>query len=442
MLKIVMKQLRWAPFYGSLLILAAVVLQAAKTDGWTILTGANAWPNAANLTPGTARRITPKDLPPPGSGTPGKQKQVPRPAGAMPKAPAGFSVNIYAETGANAPRQIRTAPNGDIFVANQAQGTISVYRGTTADGKAAQSETFATGLTTPYGINFYPTGSDPQWVYVGNINSVVRFPYKNGDLKARAAAQTVVQSLPAGGHPTRDVVFSRDGKSMFVAVGSASNIDDPDTHPTEFHRAAILEYTPEGQFVGIYASGIRNPVGLAIHPTTGELWTSINERDNLGDNLVPDYVTSVKKGGFYGWPYFYIGGNPDPRLMGAHAELKDKVIVPDVLLPAHSASLGMTFYTGTQFPAEYRNDAFAAEHGSWNRSIKAGHELVRIPLENGKASGVYQDFLVGFFDANGNPWGQLSGVTTAPDGALLVTDDASHIIWRVSYTGGNGKNGK
>ena len=298
-----------------------------------------------------------------------------------------------------------------------------------------QSETFATGLTTPWGVNFYPVGPNPQWVYIGNINSVVRFPYRNGDLKARGPAEKVIESLPAGGHPTRDVVFSKDGKSMYVAVGSASNIDDPDTHPSEFHRAAILEYTPEGKFVDVYASGIRNPVGLAIHPTTGELWTSINERDNLGDNLIPDYVTSVKKGGFYGWPYFYIGGNPDARLMGAHPELKAKVIVPDVLVQAHSASLGMTFYTGKQFPAEYTNDAFAAEHGSWNRSIKAGHEVIRIPLENGKASGVYQDFLTGFIAPDGNPWGRPSGVAVASDGSLLVTDDGANIIWRVSYTG-------
>ena len=437
-----MRHLRWAPFYASLLVLGTVILQAAKTDGWNILTGPNAFSDSSKLVPGTARRITPKDLPPPGAGTPGKQKQVPRPAGAMPKAPAGFTVNIFTETGADAPRQIRIAPNNDVFVVNQQQGTITIYRGITADGKPMQSETFATGLSTPFGVNFFPVGANPQWVYVGNINSVVRFPYRNGDLKARGGAEKIIDSLPSGGHPTRDVIFSNDGKSMYVAVGSASNIDDPDTHPTEFHRANILEYTPEGKFVGIYASGIRNPVGLAIHPTTGELWTSINERDNLGDNLVPDYVTSVKKGGFYGWPYFYIGGNPDARLMGAHPELKSKTIVPDVLVQPHSASLGMTFYSGSMFPAEYKNDAFAAEHGSWNRSIKAGHEVIRIPLENGKASGAYQDFLTGFIGPDGNPWGQPVGVATAQDGSLLVTDDAGHIIWRVAYSGTTATKGK
>jgi len=434
-----MKHLRWAPFYASLVLAGTVILQAAKVDTWNVLTGSAAWADTLTLKPGTARRITVKDLPPAGKATPGKQKAVPRPAGAMPIAPAGFTVQIYAETGTNAPRQIRTAPNGDIFVVNSTQGTVSVYRGVTADGKAVLSETFATGLTRPFGVNFYPVGNNPQWVYVANTGGVVRFPYKSGDMKASGAAETLISDIPANGnHWTRDLVFSKDGKSMLVSVGSASNIDDPDKVPAEQRRANILEYTPEGKFVGVYASGIRNPVGIAINPTTGDLWTSINERDGLGDNLVPDYVTTVKKGGFYGWPYYYIGGNPDARLGGAHPELKDKVIVPDVLIQPHSASLGMTFYTGTRFPAEYRGDAFAAEHGSWNRSVKAGHEVVRIPLENGKPSGVYQDFLTGFLDANGMPWGSPVGVTTAPDGSLLVTDDGARIIWRVSYTG-NGK---
>ncbi|MEO8097962.1 MAG: sorbosone dehydrogenase family protein [Acidobacteriota bacterium] len=432
-----MKHLRWVPFYASVLLAAAVLVQAAKTDGWNILTGSNAWADAAKVAPGTSRRITPKDLPAPGSGTP-NQKKGTRPPGAMPKAPAGFTVGIYAEMGTNAPRQIRTAPNGDIFVMNTGQGNITVFRGMTAAGKPMLTETFASGLSAPFGVSFYPAGNDPQWVYVGNTGSVVRFPYKSGDMKARGPAETIVEKLPTGGHSTRDVVFSRDGRSMFVAVGSASNIDDPDTHASEFHRANILEYAPDGKFIGVYASGIRNPVGLAVNPTTGEVWTSINERDNLGDNLVPDYITHVERGGFYGWPYFYIGGNPDSRLMGAHPELKSKVIVPDVLVQAHSASLGMAFYTGTQFPAEYRGDAFAAEHGSWNRSVHSGHEVVRVPLDNGKSNGVYQDFLTGFVDASGEPWGRPVGVTTAPDGSLLVTDDATRVIWRVSYTG-NGK---
>jgi glucose/arabinose dehydrogenase len=212
-------------------------------------------------------------------------------------------------------------------------------------------------------------------------------------------------------------------------------VDDPDSHKGEFHRANILEYTPEGKFVGIYASGIRNPVGLGIQPETGELWCSVNERDNLGDNLVPDYVTHVERGGFYGWPYFYIGGHPDSRLNGAHPELKNKVLVPDVLLTPHNASLGLTFYDGKQFPEEYRGDLFAAEHGSWNRSVPSGHEVIRVPLEKGKSNGVYQDFLTGFVTPQGDMWGRPVGVTVAQDGSILVTDDGSKSIWRVSYSG-------
>jgi len=265
---------------------------------------------------------------------------------------------------------------------------------------------------------------------------VVRFPYRAGDSKASGGAQTLVSDLPSGGfHWTRDVVFSRDGRRMFVAVGSGSNIDDPDTHPTEFHRADILEYTPEGKFVGIYASGIRNPVGLALNPATGEVWCSTNERDELGDNLAPDYVTHVQQGGFYGWPWFYTGGHADPRLAGKHPELKDKVLVPDVLLPAHNASLGIAFYDGNQFPAEYQGDLFAGEHGSWNRSIRTGYEVIRVPLEGGHASGVYEDFLTGFVTPEGSVWGRPVGVAVAKDGSLLVTDDGSRSIWRVSYAG-------
>ena len=315
-------------------------------------------------------------------------------------------------------------------------GKSSSFRGITKDGKAEQTSVFAGGLGKVFGINFYPTGANPQWVYVSDPKSVVRFPYKNGDLKASGPAQMLIPDLPgAGFHDTRDIVFSKDGQRMFVAVGSGSNIDDPDSHPGEKNRADILEYTPDGKFVKIYASGIRNPVGLAVNPTTGEVWCSVNERDELGDNLVPDYVTSVKEGGFYGWPYYYMGGNPDPRLKGAHPELQSKVIVPDVLIQPHSASLGLAFYTGTQFPAEYRGDVFAAEHGSWNRANSSGGEVIRIPLEKGKASGVYEDFLTGFVTAEGKVWGRPVGIAVAKDGSILVTDEGSKSIWRVSYAG-------
>jgi glucose/arabinose dehydrogenase len=354
-----------------------------------------------------------------------------RPESAIPRAPAGFKVDIYVASGLTNPRQIRRAPNGDIFVADTGGGAIRIFRGITADGKAEESSVYAS-LPAAFGINFYPPGPNPQWVYVTNTSTLVRYAYKNGDLKATGQPEKLIADIPAGGgHSTRDIVFSKDGKTLFLAVGSASNNND---NEGEFHRANILEYTPEGKFVGIYASGIRNPVGLAINPETGELWTSINERDNLGDNLVPDYVTHVEHGGFYGWPWFYIGGNQDPAHPGKHPELKDKVIVPDVLIQAHSASLGMAFYDGKMFPAEYSGDAFAAEHGSWNHSQGSGREVIRIPLDKGRATGVYQDFLTGF-TTDGTAWGRPAGVAVATDGSLLVTDDGARVIWRVSYTG-------
>jgi glucose/arabinose dehydrogenase len=222
---------------------------------------------------------------------------------------------------------------------------------------------------------------------------------------------------------------------MFVAVGSGSNVDDPDTHPGEVHRANILQYTPDGKFVKVYGAGIRNPVGLAINPITNEMWCSVNERDALGDNLVPDYITHVQEDGFYGWPWYYMGSNQDPRLEGTHPELKGHVLVPDVLLQPHNASLEMMFYDGKQFPAEYSGDIFAAEHGSWNKAVRTGYEVVRVPLNNGHASGIYEDFLAGFVLPNGDVWGRPVGVATATDGSLMVTDDGSKSIWRVTYTG-------
>ena len=243
------------------------------------------------------------------------------------------------------------------------------------------------------------------------------------------------QLPPDHGHWTRDIAFSLDGSRLFVAVGSASNVDDPDEHPSEHQRAAILEYTPDGKFVKVFASGLRNPSGIAVDPSTGELWTSVNERDGLGDDLVPDYITHVEEDGFYGWPYYYLGGHPDPRHEGKHPELRDSVIVPDVLLQSHTASLQLTFYDGTQFPEQYRGDIFASQHGSWNRSVRSGYEVVRVPLEKGKASGMYEDFLTGFLTPDGDVWGRPVGVSVAGDGALLVSDDGSGSIWRVIFRG-------
>ena len=410
---------------------------AGKTDSEKVLRGQEAFTDYQKEKPGTFHKITPADLPKPfatrsvGNGP----SVVPRPANAWPQAPAGFKVDIYA-TGLDEPRLIRTAPNGDFFVTESGTGKVKIFRGVTAERRPQQNSLFATGLKQPFGLAFYPPGINPQWIYVGNTDSVVRFPYKNGDLKATGNAETTANDFPGGGgHWTRDLAFSPDGKRLFVSVGSRSNVDDPDVHQSETHRANILEYTPEGKFVKVYASGIRNPVGIATNPLTGQLWCSTNERDALGDNLVPDYVTHVEEGGFYGWPWYYMGSNQDPRHEGKHPELKGKVLVPDVLLQPHFASLELTFYQGTQFPKEYQGDISAAEHGSWNRAMRAGYELVRIPLENGHASGEFEDFLTGFVTPNGDVLGRPVGVTVGMDGSLFVTDDGSGSIWRVTYTG-------
>jgi glucose/arabinose dehydrogenase len=385
--------------------------------------------------PGTIRHIRLQDLPPPyatQSASAGP-KVVARPADAWPKAPPGFQVGLYA-SGLNNPRLMRTAPNGDVFLAETNGGDIKVFRGLGKDGKAQQVQVFATGLTTPFGIAFYPPGPDPQWVYVANMNSVVRFTYRNGDLTSTGPPEHLADLATGGHHRSRDIQFSPDGKKMFVSVGSQENVDDGP--PEEDHRAAILEYNPDGSGLRVYASGIRNPVGLAVNRTTGELWCSVNERDGLGNNLVPDYITHVQDGGFYGWPWWYMGGHQDPRLEGKHPELRDKVLTPDVILQPHNASLQMTFYDGEQFPADYRGDIFASEHGSWNRSPRAGYEVIRVPLHGtGHASGEYEEFLTGFVIDDDNVWGRPVGVTTAPDGSLLVSDDASGSIWRVSYGG-------
>ncbi len=388
--------------------------------------------------PGAVHKITAKDLPAPYATNSAINwaRMVDRPDNAWPQAPSGFKVELFA-AGLDEPRRISTAPNGDVFVAESHAGDIKIFRGITGDGKPKQTAIFVTGLKGPYGIAFYPPGPNPQYVYVGDTDAVLRFAYHDGDLKAESKPEHIADLPGGGGHWTRDVVFSQDGRQLFVGVGSDSNVDDPDTHPAEKNRADILVMSPDGSNLRVYAYGIRHPGGgLAINPKNGELWCSVNERDGLGDNLVPDYITHVQDGGFYGWPYYYIGGNPDPRLKGKHPELREKVIVPDVLLQPHNASLAMTFYEGRQFPAEYQGDIFSSQHGSWNKSVRTGYEVVRVPLhQSGHSSGEYEDFLTGFVLPSGRVWGRPVGVTVAADGSLLVTDDGSNSIWRVSYTG-------
>ncbi len=406
-----------------------------------VLTGQSAFTDALHESPGTRRHLTVADLPSPkeDESVDNGPNVVAKPANAWPIAPKGFKVDLYA-TGLDNPRLLRVAPNGDLFLAESGSGKIKVFRGVGADGKPQQVSVFAEGLSQPFGIAFYPAGPNPQWIYIGDTDEVVRFPYQNGDLKARGALQKLSDlpgggRLRGGGHWTRDVIFSKDGTKLFASVGSHSNVDDSDTHPEEFHRADVLEFTPEGKFIKVYAWGIRNCVGEAINPITGELWCSTNERDGLGNNLVPDYVTHVTEGGFYGWPWWYMGGHQDPRHVGKHPELGSKVITPDIVLNPHFASLEMMFYTGSQFPAEFKGDGFACEHGSWNRAQRSGYEVIRLPMHNGHATGEYEDFLTGFVLPDGTVWGRPVGVAQAPDGSLFVSDDGSRSIWHVSYTG-------
>ena len=472
-------------------LIAVFALSAAAQQ--PLLTGQAAFTDYAQQEPGVRHKITLADLPEPNpaEAVDNGPTVVPRPAEAWPTAPAGFKVTLYAGGDSTPmqrsenrrethqatkgtfvePRLIRFAPNGDLFLADSQAGTLFVLRGVGADGKAQHIEKFATGLDHPFGIAFYPLGPNPQWVYVGNATTIQRFAYHNGDLHATGAPQTVIPDIPGyaqlrgGGHWTRDVVFTADGKHMLVSVGSGSNVDDADTHPREFHRADVLEYTPDGKFEDVYAHGLRNCVGEAINPITHELWCSVNERDNLGNHLVPDYVTSVPKGSFFGWPWYYMGGHRDPRLLdpcangtgpnmqlaqpldpsqGANCKrenISKTVRTPDVLVQPHMASLEMTFYpadlpcAGICPWSRYSGGAFAAEHGSWNRKLRAGYNVIFIPMKNGHATGEYDDFLDGFVSKDGQVWGRPVGVAVAPDGSLFVTDDGSRSVWHVTYTG-------
>ncbi|AKT41757.1 PQQ-dependent sugar dehydrogenase [Chondromyces crocatus] len=411
--------------------------QTARTD--IVLTGAEAMGDWTSDAPGVKRKITVADLPPPNEkeSVSNRPRKADRPAGALPKVPAGFTANEFA-SGLENPRVVKVAPNGDVFVVESREGRVQVLRDTDKDGKAESRSVYVEGLKKPFGLAFYPADAEtPTHVYIANTDSVVRYPYRPGDSAASGPAEKIVDNIPSGGealggggHWTRDIAFSKDNQRMFVSVGSRSNVSDDDS---EKRRASILAFTPDGKNEVLYASGIRNPVGIAIEPATGALWTSVNERDELGDNLVPDYVTRVQEGGFYGWPWFYLGKNQDPRHEGKHPALRDKVIVPDVLIQSHSASLAMCFYTGQQFPPEFRGHIFAAEHGSWNRSRRTGYKVIRVPVTNGKAEGYYEDFLTGFVNDDGDVWGRPVGVAVARDGALLVTDDQSNTVWRVAF---------
>ncbi len=421
-------------FLSAVLFLVSHVVSAAGSQ--RLRTGTEALGDWSTDAPGVRRKISPADLPPPNAreSTYNSPHVISRPSGADLHVPAGFKIEQIA-SGLRDPRFLLTAPNGDIFISDSRADQIKSMH---AEGRI---ELFAdSGLNDPFGLAFYPPGNDPQFLYVANTNGVIRFPYRNGDAHARGPAEKLSAELSGGGllrgggHWTRDLVFSPDGKKMYVSIGSRSNNSD---NSSEADRARIFEFNPDGTGRKVFAWGIRNAVGIAFHPGTNELWMSTNERDELGENLVPDYISHVEPGGFYGWPWFYIGANPDPRHRGKHPELASKVIVPDVLVQSHSVSLNLCFYTGEQFPAEYRGDIFAAFHGSWNRQRRTGYKIVRVPFDHGtgKARGEHEDFVTGFVAPNGNVWGRPVGICVAKDGSLLFSEDGNDTIWRVSYAG-------
>jgi glucose/arabinose dehydrogenase len=345
------------------------------------------------------------------------------PEGFLPKVPAGFRVNVYAAK-FRYPRWLTVAPNGDIFLADTGAGEIILMRDPQDAGGAQEREVFVSGMRRPFGIAFHE-----DYVYVGNSNELVRFRYDPKTSK-RLGEKEHLMDLPSGGHNTRSLAFSADGKHLFIGVGSGSNIDtgeDP-------RRAAVTICDPDGKNARLYATGLRNPVGLAIEPVTGEVWTSVNERDDLGDDLPPDYFTSLRDGGFYGWPYSYIGDNVDPRVKPQRPDLVSRAIIPDVLLGAHVAPLQFAFYTGKQFPKSYWGGAFIAEHGSWNRATRSGYQVAFVAFQDGKPSADPVPFLTGLVPNPGGSdvYGRPVGVTVAPDGALLVSDDGAGVVYRVS----------
>jgi glucose/arabinose dehydrogenase len=429
---------------------------AALPQSTDVRTGAGAFGDWRTDAPGVRRHIRPSDLGAPKLGTDDETADyrsvpnvVPAPQGALPKVPDGFSVQVFA-TGFKQPRLMRLAPNGDIFLAESGSGRILVFSANAASAMPAKSEIFAEGLERPYGIVFYPP-ANPQYVYVAAVNQVVRYPYREGDTRAKGPAEAVIANIPTKRHWTRDLAISRDGNRLFVAVGSASNLagDMPDLTPDQIreyekthgrgaawgeeeNRAVVRVFDSEGKRVRNYATGLRNCSGLAMQPGTDTLWCVVNERDHIGEDVPPDYMTRVEDGGFYGWPWYYIGDHEDPRLKNKRPDLKGQVLVPQVLIQAHSAALSVVFYDRDAFPAEYRGDAFVALHGSWNRPKRTGYKVIRVRMKDGQPTGEYEDFVTGFVVDDESVWGRPAGVTVTRDGALLVSDDANGTIFRVA----------
>ena len=373
--------------------------------------------------------IKPADLPPPNAtkDATNPPRVIPRPADAKLNVPPGFSVDTFAEGGFTEPRWMALAPNGDVFLSDARSGKIIVLRDANKDGVAEERFVFVEAMKQPFGIAFWR-----GYVYIGNTDAVIRFTYKPGQTKAEGTPEKIAD-LPGRGyreHWTRNILFSRDGKKMYVTVGSETNV----SVEQEPMRAAIIEFNPDGTGKRIYASGTRNPIGLAWLPGTSTLWAAVQERDRLGDDLVPDFVTEIKDGGFYGWPYAYMGFE-DPRRKGERPDLVQKTITGNVLIQAHSAILGMVFYQGSMFPRDYRGDAFVALHGSWNRNERTGYKIICIRFRNGKPVGGYDDFLTGWMldPKSKDVWGRPVGLLVLNDGSMLITDDGANKIWRVTY---------
>jgi glucose/arabinose dehydrogenase/cytochrome c2 len=409
--------------------------------------------------PGTLHHISAASLAPPFATASARNETsvVSKPAQAKLSVPPGFRVDTFA-TGLTGPRKMLQAPNGDIFVTEMSGGRVTVLHPTADGSRASTADVFAADLKQPFGIAFYPSVEHPQWLYVAEINRVVRFAFQVGDVHARGAAQVVVPQLPSGGHATRDIAFSVDGTRLFVSVGSGSNVAERMSKKTpeqvkaweaehglgaawdgEVNRAAVLEFdTASPGAPRNYATGIRNCVSLTVQPANGALWCTTNERDGRGDDLVPDYSTRIQRGSFFGWPWYYIGSNEDPRFGGHRPDLKDKVSVPDVLYQAHSASLSMAFYKATSgksaFPADYVGDAIVGFHGSWNRSLRTGYKLVRVHMKNGEPVGDYEDFLTGFIVDDASVWGRPVATLQLGDGSLLMSEDGNNVIYRISYS--------
>jgi glucose/arabinose dehydrogenase len=438
----------------TLLAGANVLVPNAQETGRQLLKGTAAFGGWQQDRPGVRRLLTLQDLPPIGRSTPNFSEVVPMRAGAKPQVPAGFLVEMVT-SGLAEPRVIRPAPNGDLFVADSASNAVRVLRVPAGSAKPTKDEVFASGLYQPYGIVFYPLGPNPQWVYIANSDSVVRYPYRNGDLTATGKPEKIVERIPWVHHWTRDIAFSPDGKRLLLSVGSGSNValdmfPEPlikgglqtwirtkplgATWDTEERRADVLSFDPDGTNEKIVATGLRNCAGLTIQPATGRPWCVVNERDELGDDTPFEYATQVKEGGFYGWPWYYIGANEDPRHRGARPDLKDKVSVPDVLIQPHSAPLQIAFYEGDNFPAAYKGSAFVTFHGSWNRTLRTGYKVVRLLFDStGRPTGEYEDFMTGFVVSDKQVWGRPVGVAVAQDGSLFVTEDGSGTIWRITY---------